>query len=224
MNLNQFTVKSQESIQQAQQLALGLGHQGIETGHILKGIINHDQNVTPFLFKKIGVNFSRIDQALDSIIAGYPKIEGGEQYLTKKSNLVIQKSIESLKEFKDEYVSIEHLLVGLLRAKDQVSDMLKDAGIVEAELIKAIHALRGGEKVTSNNPEETYQSLSKYANDLNALAEKGKLDPVIGRDEEIRRVLQILSRRTKNNPILIGEPGVGKNRHCRRIGSQNNSW
>ena len=210
MNLNQFTIKSQEAIQQAQQLALGMGNQAIETGHLMKAILMNDKNVTPYIFKKLDLDQGRIEQLVESILTSYPKISGGDQYLSKKANEVIQKSIQSLKEFKDEFVSIEHLIIGILRTKDQISDMLKDAGMTEKELLKAVEELRGGSRVTSSGQEDTYQSLDKYARNLNQLANDGKLDPVIGRDEEIRRVLQILSRRTKNNPILIGEPGVGK--------------
>ncbi|MEQ9063616.1 MAG: ATP-dependent chaperone ClpB [Vicingaceae bacterium] len=210
MNLNQFTIKSQEAIQQAQQLATELGNQAIEVGHLLKGILITDQNVTPYIFKKLGVNAERIEQSTDSIISSYPKVSGGEVYLSKESNESIQKAIAALKEFKDEYVTVEHLLIGLIRGKSSVSQLMKDAGMNEKGLLAAIIELRGGSRATSASQEETYQALDKYARNLNKLAGEGKLDPVIGRDEEIRRVLQILSRRTKNNPILIGEPGVGK--------------
>ena len=210
MNLNKFTIKSQEAIQQAQQLAMTNDHQSIEPAHILKGILEVDENVTPFLFKKVGANHQMLNQALDSIIQSFAKVEGGGQYLSQNSNQVLTKSQEKIKEFGDEFVSIEHILLGLLEVKDQVSTLLKDAGITASELKKAIEELRKGERVTSQNAEETYNALSKYAIHLNEQARSGKLDPVIGRDEEIRRVLQILSRRTKNNPILIGEPGVGK--------------
>ncbi|GAB5538228.1 MAG: ATP-dependent chaperone ClpB [Salibacteraceae bacterium] len=210
MNLNKFTIKSQEAIQQAQQLAMTNDHQSIEPAHILKGILEVDENVTPFLFKKVGANQQMLNQALDSIIQSFAKVEGGGQYLSQSSNQVLTKSQEKIKDFGDEFVSIEHILLGLLEVKDQVSTLLKDAGITASELKKAIEELRKGERVTSQNAEETYNALSKYAIHLNEQARSGKLDPVIGRDEEIRRVLQILSRRTKNNPILIGEPGVGK--------------
>ena len=210
MNLNQFTIKSQDAIQRAQQIAMQLGNQAIEAGHMMKGILETDQNVAPYIFKKLGVNAARIEETLDSILRSYPKISGGEIYLSKESNEVIQKAMLAIKEFKDEYVSIEHLLIGILKSKSAVSQMLKDSGIDEKTLLTAIKELRGGERVTSASQEDTYQSLDKYARNLNQLASDGKLDPVIGRDDEIRRVLQILSRRTKNNPILIGEPGVGK--------------
>lgn len=210
MNLNNFTIKSQEAIQQAQQIALGMQHQSIETGHILKGIMEVDENVTPFILKKLGVNVSIFKQALDKIIESYPKVSGGDQYLSQNANKAIQKATGLIKEFGDEYVSIEHLLLGLLTGSDSVAQLLKDNGVKEKEMKSAIQELRKGEKVTSQSQEETYNSLNKYAKNLNELAKENKLDPVIGRDEEIRRVLQILSRRTKNNPILIGEPGVGK--------------
>ncbi|MCB9360924.1 MAG: ATP-dependent chaperone ClpB [Flavobacteriales bacterium] len=210
MNLNNFTIKSQEAIQQAQQIALGLEHQSIETGHLLKGILEVDENVTPFILKKLGVNVSILKQTLDSILKSYPKVSGGNQYLSQNANKAIQKATSLIKEFGDEYVSIEHLLLGLLAGSDSIAQLLKDNGVKEKEMKAAINELRKGEKVTSQNQEETYNSLNKYAKNLNELAKENKLDPVIGRDEEIRRVLQILSRRTKNNPILIGEPGVGK--------------
>lgn len=210
MNLNKFTIKSQEAIQQAQQLAMSSGHQSIEPAHILKGVFAVDENVTPFLLKKVGANYQMLDQALDSMIQSFPKVDGGGQYLTQSANQVLSKAQEKIKEFGDEFVSIEHILLALLEVKDQASNLLKDSGISSTELKKAIEELRKGDRVTSQNAEETYNALSKYAIHLNEQARSGKLDPVIGRDEEIRRVLQILSRRTKNNPILIGEPGVGK--------------
>jgi ATP-dependent Clp protease ATP-binding subunit ClpB len=210
MNLNKFTIKSQEAIQQAQQLAMSSGHQSIEPAHILKGVFAVDENVTPFLLKKVGANYQMLDQALDSMIQSFPKVDGGGQYLSQSANQVLSKAQEKIKEFGDEFVSIEHILLALLKVKDQASNLLKDSGISSTELKKAIEELRKGDRVTSQNAEETYNALSKYAIHLNEQARSGKLDPVIGRDEEIRRVLQILSRRTKNNPILIGEPGVGK--------------
>ena len=210
MNLNKFTIKSQEAIRQAQQLAMSSGHQSIEPAHILKGVFAVDENVTPFLLKKVGANYQMLDQALDSMIQSFPKVDGGGQYLSQSANQVLSKAQEKIKEFGDEFVSIEHILLALLEVKDQASNLLKDSGISSTELKKAIEELRKGDRVTSQNAEETYNALSKYAIHLNEQARSGKLDPVIGRDEEIRRVLQILSRRTKNNPILIGEPGVGK--------------
>jgi ATP-dependent Clp protease ATP-binding subunit ClpB len=210
MNFNNYTIKSQEAIQQAQQIALAHQHQSIETGHLLKGILEVDENVTPFILKKLGVNINIFKQALDKIIESYPKVSGGSQYLTPNSTNALNKANGYLKEFGDEYVAIEHLLLGLLSGSDTIAQLLKDNGVKEKELKAAIQELRKGEKVTSQSQEEQYNSLKKYAKNLNELAKQNKLDPVIGRDEEIRRVLQILSRRTKNNPILIGEPGVGK--------------
>ncbi len=212
MNLNNFTLKSQEAIQQAQLMAVGNGNPAIEAGHILKGILEVDQNVTPFLFKKLNINMPIFRQALDKIVERYPKTgdSNAGQYLSNEAQQVIAKATNSIKEFKDEYVSIEHLLLGIITTKDTISQLMKDNGITEGDLKKAILELRKGSTVTSSGQEETYNALSKYAVDLNAMAQSGKLDPVIGRDEEIRRVLQILSRRTKNNPILVGEPGVGK--------------
>ena len=211
MNLNNFTIKSQEAIQQAQQIAAGNGHQSIETGHIFKALVETDDQVIPFLLKKLNANPTRLEQTVDAIIAGYPKVSGGTgQYLSNPSNQALAKAQTYLKEFGDEYVAIEHLLLGLLQGSDAVASMLKDAGVNEKDLKKAIKELRGDHKVTSPSAEAQYNSLNKFAKDLNELAKSGKLDPVIGRDDEIRRVLQILSRRTKNNPVLIGEPGVGK--------------
>ncbi|MES2133914.1 MAG: ATP-dependent chaperone ClpB [Bacteroidota bacterium] len=210
MNLNNFTIKSQEAIQQAAQIAAGNGQQAIENGHILKAILEVDENVTPFILKKLGVNQSNFSKTVDAIVNSYPKVSGGQPYLSNSANQTVAKATNYLKEFKDEYVSIEHLLLGILASGDSVSQLLKDNGIKEKELKAAIMELRKGSTVTSQSQEETYNSLNKYAINLNAQARNGKLDPVIGRDEEIRRVLQILSRRTKNNPILVGEPGVGK--------------
>ena len=210
MNFKNFTIKSQEAVQKAQQLAMENGQQAIETGHLLKAIFEVDENVSPYLFQKLGVNLTNVKQALDRIVTGYPKVSGGDAYLSRSANTVLQKANSYLKSFGDEYVSLEHLLLAILDNKDQISQLLKDSGVTEKQLTKAIEELRNGEKVTSASQEETYNSLEKYAINLNKMAESGKLDPVIGRDEEIRRVLQILSRRTKNNPILIGEPGVGK--------------
>lgn len=210
MNLNNFTIKSQEAIQQAMQIATISGNQAIENGHILKGILEVDENVTPFILKKLGVNQSVFSKTVDAIVNSYPKVSGGQPYLSNSANQSVAKATNYLKEFKDEYVSIEHLLLGILGSNDSVSQLLKDNGIKEKELKAAITELRKGSNVTSQSAEETYNSLNKYAVNLNTQARNGKLDPVIGRDEEIRRVLQILSRRTKNNPILVGEPGVGK--------------
>jgi len=210
MNLNNFTIKSQEAVQQAVQIATVNGQQAIENGHILKGILEVDENVTPFILKKLNVNTAMFTKTLDKIVESYPKVSGGQPYLSNSANQSISKASSYLKEFGDEYVSIEHLLLAILSTKDTISQLMKDNGVNEKDLKAAIAELRKGSKVTSQTAEDTYNSLNKYAINLNEQAKKGKLDPVIGRDEEIRRVLQILSRRTKNNPILVGEPGVGK--------------
>lgn len=210
MNFNNFTIKSQEAIQQAVQIASGNGSQTIELGHLLQGIFEVDENVTPFLLKKLNVNANNVKKAVERIVKTYPKVSGGQPYLSNNSNQAVSKASNLIKETGDEYVSIEHLLLGILSTNDQVAQLLKDSGVNEKDLKKAIQELRKGEKVKSQTQEDTYNSLSKYAKNLNEMASGGKLDPVIGRDEEIRRVLQILSRRTKNNPILVGEPGVGK--------------
>ncbi len=210
MNINNFTIKSQEAVQQAIQIATVNGQQYIENGHLLKGILEVDENVTPFILKKLNVNTPLFTKALDKIVEGYPKVSGAQPYLSNTANQAIAKASTYLKEFGDEYVSIEHLLLAMLSTKDTISQLLKDNGVNEKDLKAAINELRKGAKVTSQTAEDTYNALNKYAVNLNEQAKKGKLDPVIGRDEEIRRVLQILSRRTKNNPILVGEPGVGK--------------
>jgi len=210
MNLNNFTIKSQEAIQQAVQIAIVTGNQAVENGHILKAVLEIDENVTPFILKKMGVNQSVFSKTVDAIVNSYPKVSGGQPYLSNAANQAVAKATNYLKEFKDEYVSIEHLLLGILGCGDAISQLMKDTGIKEKELNAAINELRKGSKVTSQSADENYNALNKYAVNLNTQARNGKLDPVIGRDEEIRRVLQILSRRTKNNPILVGEPGVGK--------------
>ncbi|MCC6252124.1 MAG: ATP-dependent chaperone ClpB [Bacteroidia bacterium] len=210
MNLNNFTIKSQEAVQRALQIASSKSQQAIENGHLLKGIMEVDENVTPFLLNKLHVNKVMFVNVLDKIIDSYPKVSGAEPYLSSNTNQSISKAQSYLKEFGDEFVSIEHLILGILAGKDQIAQLMKDNGISEKDLKAAIGDLRKGAKVTSQTAEDTYNALKKYAVNLNEQARKGKLDPVIGRDEEIRRVLQILSRRTKNNPILVGEPGVGK--------------
>lgn len=210
MNLNNFTIKAQEAIQKASEIASGNQQQAIETAHILKGLLSVDENVISYLLKKLNVNINRISEVLDAQIQSFPKVSGSEIYLSSGANSALQKAVSYLKEFKDEFVSVEHILLGLLETADKVSSILKDAGVNQKDLKKAILELRGNNRVTDQNAETTYNALNKYARNLNAYAESGKLDPVIGRDEEIRRVIQILSRRTKNNPILIGEPGVGK--------------
>ncbi len=210
MDLNKFTIRSQQAIQQAQTIASGYGQQMLENGHLLKGILEVDPDVTPFLLKKLNVNVPAMTQALDRIVQGYPKVSGGQISLSRHSSDALTKALAALKEFGDEFASVEHMLIGILDSGDTVSQLLKDNGVAKKDLIAAIKELRKGSKVTSQSQEETYNALNKYAKNLNQLAKDNKLDPVIGRDEEIRRVLQILSRRTKNNPILIGEPGVGK--------------
>ena len=210
MDFEKFTLKSQEAIQNAQQQAINGGFGTIDTGHLLKGILEVDKDVTPYLLQKLQVNQTTLKQVVDRIIGGYPKVTGGQLQASQAFSKVLQEAIVNLKEFEDQYVSIELLVYTLINSIDAIGKLLKDNGITQKNLKQAIMDLRNGEKVTSNNPEGNYQSLEKYAKNLNQLAQSGKLDPVIGRDEEIRRVLQILTRRTKNNPILIGEPGVGK--------------
>jgi ATP-dependent Clp protease ATP-binding subunit ClpB len=210
MDLNKFTTKAQEAIQQAQNLAEANGNQSIETGHLLKGIFLVDQEVTPYLLGKLNVNPKIVEATVDRIIESYPKVSGGQIYLSQACNRVLQYALSELKNFGDEFVSLELLLYALLDATDSTGKLLKDNKITKSTLKDAIMDLRKGQKVTSAGQEGTYKSLEKYAKNLNVLASAGKLDPVIGRDDEIRRVLQILTRRTKNNPILIGEPGVGK--------------
>ena len=210
MNFNNFTIKSQEAVQQAVNLVQSRGQQAIEPEHLLAGVLKVGENVTNFIFQKLGVNGQQIETVLDKQIASLPKVSGGEPYLSRDANEVLQKAVEFSKTLGDEYVSLEAIILALLNVKSTVSTILKDAGITDKELRAAISELRQGQNVTSQSSEDTYQSLSKYAINLIEAARNGKLDPVIGRDEEIRRVLQILSRRTKNNPILIGEPGTGK--------------
>lgn len=210
MNLNNFTIKSQEAVQQSVQLVSQRGQQVIEAAHILKAVIMTGESVVNFLFQKLGVNVQNLQMVLDRQLDSYPKVSGGEPYLSSEANAVLQKAIEYSGKMGDQYVSLEHILLALLTEKSVASSMLKDAGVTEKELRLAIAELRKGNNVMSQSAEDTYNSLNKYAINLNERARSGKLDPVIGRDDEIRRVLQILSRRTKNNPILIGEPGVGK--------------
>ena len=210
MNFNNFTIKSQEAVQQAIQLVQSRGQQAIEAEHLLAGVLKVGENVTNFLFQKLGLNGLQINNVLDKQISSLPKVTGGEPYLSRTANEVLQKAVELSKSLGDEYVSLEAMLLALLNVKSTVATILKDAGMNEKDLRAAIEELRQGQKVTSQSSEDTYQSLNKYAINLIEAARTGKLDPVIGRDEEIRRVLQILSRRTKNNPILIGEPGTGK--------------
>ncbi|MCF6131894.1 ATP-dependent chaperone ClpB [Flavobacterium wongokense] len=210
MNINQLTIKSQEALQQAQQLAQGFGQQQIENEHIFKGILEVDENVTPFILKKLNVNVDLFKKILDSTIQNFPKVSGTDILFSRDANAMLNDAAAIAKKMNDEYVSIEHLILAIFKSKSKVAQILKDQGVTEKGLQAAIDEIRKGERVTSASAEETYNSLSKYAKNLNELAKQGKLDPVIGRDEEIRRVLQILTRRTKNNPMLIGEPGVGK--------------
>ena len=212
MNFNNFTIKAQETISKAQEIASANTNQAIDTAHILKGMLMEDENVAGFLLKKMNVNLTKLNTSLDEMIEKYPKVAGSnaDPYLSSESNQALQKALQYVKEYKDEFVSVEHILLGLLDGKDNTAKLLKELGANEKELKAAILQLRGDSRVTDQNAEAKYNALEKYAKNLNELARSGKLDPVIGRDEEIRRVIHILSRRTKNNPILIGEPGVGK--------------
>jgi len=210
MNFNNYTIKSQEAIQQAQQLAQSLGHQQIENAHLLKAIFEVDENVTPFLLKKLNVNLDLLKQILDKQLESFPKVSGAELILSRDAGKVVNEASIIAKKMDDEYVSIEHLLLAIFKSSKTIGQTLKDQGVTEKGLRAAIDELRKGDRVTSQGAEDTYNSLNKYARNLNELARDGKLDPVIGRDEEIRRILQILTRRTKNNPMLVGEPGTGK--------------
>lgn len=210
MNFNNFTIKSQEAVQQAFVIAQGYNNQAVENGHILKGIISQSENITTFIMNKLGVNTSNFEKVLSKIIESYPKVSGGDQYISASANKSFQKASHYAKELGDQFISIEHMLLGILACGDDISQLMKDNDITEKGLKSAINELRKGSKVDSQTAEDTYNSLNRFANNLNEQARNGKLDPVIGRDDEIRRILQILSRRTKNNPILIGEPGVGK--------------
>lgn len=210
MNFNNFTIKSQEVIQKAQQLAQEFTHQEIQNEHIFKAILTTDENVTPYLLKKLNVNIQLFEQLIDSQLKSFSKVSGGQIQLSRTATETLNNASIIAKKMTDEFVSIEHLIIAIFKSKSKVAQILKDQGVTLNALESAITELRNGERVTSQSAEETYNSLSKYALNLNELAETGKLDPVIGRDEEIRRILQILSRRTKNNPMLVGEPGVGK--------------
>ncbi|WP_179315167.1 ATP-dependent chaperone ClpB [Winogradskyella undariae] len=210
MNFNNYTIKSQEAIQQAQQLAQGFGHQQIENEHVFKALFNVDENVLPFLLKKLNVNVSMLEQVLDKELESFPKVSGGDIMLSREASKTLNEASVIAKKMNDDFVSIEHLILAIFKSKSKIAQILKDQGVTEKGLQASIDELRKGDRVTSQSQEETYNSLNKYAKNLNQLARDGKLDPVIGRDEEIRRILQILSRRTKNNPILVGEPGTGK--------------
>jgi ATP-dependent Clp protease ATP-binding subunit ClpB len=210
MDFKNFTIKTQDAIQKAQLLAQELGHQQIENEHIFKAITQVDENVTPFLLKKLNVNTQLFLQILDKNLESFPKVSGGDIVLSREAGKTVNEASIIAKKMNDEYVSIEHLILAIFKSKSKVAQVLKDQGVTEKALESAVQELRQGNQVTSQNAEDNYNSLEKYANNLNELAEEGKLDPVIGRDEEIRRILQILSRRTKNNPMLVGEPGTGK--------------
>ncbi|WP_293873393.1 ATP-dependent chaperone ClpB [Flavobacterium sp.] len=210
MNINKFTIKSQEALQQAQQIAQNFGQQQLENEHIFKGILEVDENVTPFILKKLNVNVELFKKILDGTIQSFPKVSGTEIMFSRDASITVNEAEIIAKKMNDEFVSIEHLILAIFKSKSKVAQILKDQGVTEKGLQAAIDEIRKGERVTSASAEETYNALNKYAKNLNELAKNGKLDPVIGRDEEIRRVLQILTRRTKNNPMLVGEPGVGK--------------
>ena len=210
MNFNNYTIKSQEAIQQAQQLAQSYGHQQIENEHIFKAIFEVDENVLPFLLKKLNVNMNLLQQTLDKQLESFPKVSGGDIILSREANKTLNEAAIIAKKMKDDFVSIENLILAVFKSNSKIAQMLKDQGVTEKALSAGIDELRQGDSVTSQSQEDTYNSLNKYAKNLNQMAKDGKLDPVIGRDEEIRRILQILSRRTKNNPILVGEPGTGK--------------
>lgn len=210
MNLNNFTIKSQEALQRAQVIVQGLGQQQIENEHIFKAIMEVDENVTPFILKKLNINVDTFKSVLDATIQNFPKVSGADIGLSREAGTALTEAQAIATKMKDEFVSIEHLILAIFKSRSRVAQILKDQGVTEKQLEAAINEIRNGARVTSASAEETYNSLNKYANNLTQLANEGKLDPVIGRDEEIRRVLQILSRRTKNNPMLIGEPGVGK--------------
>jgi ATP-dependent Clp protease ATP-binding subunit ClpB len=210
MNFDKFTIKSQEALQKSAEMATAMQQQAIEPGHLLKAILETDENVSNYIFKKLNINEQILESKLEEIVNSYPKVSGQQSYLSNTSNTVLQNAEKELREFKDEYVAVEHLLLALLSTKDKIASLMKDVGFDRNSLIKAIKELRGGASVKDQNAEAKYKSLERYSKNLNDLAKKGKIDPVIGRDEEIRRVLQILARRTKNNPILLGEPGVGK--------------
>ncbi|MDE0535115.1 ATP-dependent chaperone ClpB [Tenacibaculum sp. L6] len=210
MNFNNYTIKSQETIQQAQQLAQSYGNNLIENEHIFKALFLVDENVLPFILKKLNINIDVIQQILDKQLESFSKVTGADLMLSREANKTLNEAAIIAKKMNDEYVSIEHLILAIFKSKSQIAQVLKDQGVTEKSLTAAIEELRKGNRVTSQSAEETYNSLNKYAKNLNQLAQDGKLDPVIGRDEEIRRLLQILSRRTKNNPILVGEPGTGK--------------
>ncbi len=210
MNFDKFTIKSQEALQKSAEIVMGKQQQAIEPAHVLNAILDTDENVASYLMKKLTINPAVLNSKLEGLINSYPSVSGQQPYLSNATNSVLQQAQKELSEFKDEFVSVEHLILAILASKDKIATIMKEVGFERSGLIKAIKELRGGTSVTDQNAEAKYKSLERYSKNLNDLAKKGKIDPVIGRDEEIRRVLQILSRRTKNNPILLGEPGVGK--------------
>ncbi|MBP8958805.1 MAG: ATP-dependent chaperone ClpB [Bacteroidales bacterium] len=210
MNLNNFTIKAQESVMKAFNIAESLNHQAVECAHIMKGILSEAENIIEFIFGKTGVDLRAFSHALDRIIESFPKVTGGESYLSSKASEILRRATAHATKMKDQFVSVEHIIIAILESDDQVSRLLKDAGMDMKGLMTAINDLRKGATIQSQTADDTFNALNRYANNLNEMALSGKLDPVIGRDEEIRRVLQILSRRSKNNPLLIGEPGVGK--------------
>ena len=210
MNFDKFTIKSQKAVQEAVALSQRSGCQAIEPGHLMTAIMKADENITNFIFRKLNINLNAFQKALEAICSRYTKVQGGDPFLSGSTQKVLLEAQSMAEKNGDQYVTIEHIYQAMLNAGEDVAAMMKDSGFTAKDLDMAIKELRGGQKVNAQSAEDTYQSLAKYAVNLNAQALKGKLDPVIGRDEEIRRVLQILSRRTKNNPILVGEPGVGK--------------
>jgi ATP-dependent Clp protease ATP-binding subunit ClpB len=210
MNFEKFTIKAQEALQKSAEIATSRNQQAIEPAHMLKAILETDENVSDYLFKKLNITGNILETKLDELVNSFPKVSGQQPYLSQISNTILQNADKEVRELKDEFVAVEHLLLAILASKDKAAAIMKDAGFERTTLLKAIKELRGGSRVTDQNAETKYKSLERYSKNLNDLAKKGKIDPVIGRDEEIRRVLQILSRRTKNNPILLGEPGVGK--------------
>jgi len=210
MNFDNFTIRSQEAVQKSFLIARDHQHQAVETGHLLKALLGNSESVCSNLLAKAGVNTGDLERILDRIIESYARVTGGDQYLSPGSNKVLQKALDLSTKVQDQFVSVENILLGLIGFDDQIGKLLRDFGVSEKELGASIQALRKGSIVNSQTAEDTYDSLNRYAVNLNEQARNGRLDPVIGREEEIRRVLQILSRRTKNNPILIGEPGVGK--------------
>ncbi len=210
MSFDKFTIKSQEALQKSAELATALHQQAIEPAHVLKAILETDENASGYLLKKTGVHTGLLSTRLEELLNSYPRVTGQQPYLSSATNTLLQQADKEAREMKDEFIAVEHLLLAMLAVKDKTSVLLRDAGVERTALLRAIRELRGGSPVTDPNAEAKYKSLERYSKNLNELARQGKIDPVIGRDEEIRRVLQILSRRTKNNPILLGEPGVGK--------------